>query len=69
MFICSLATTWLANDKLLCRVPAGAGTALPISVEVTGRRAFVNDAFAYEPPLISKVCHCPQCTDSHQREV
>jgi hypothetical protein len=53
--MCSLASTWLANDKLLCRVPAGAGKALPISVEVTGRKAFVNDAFSYESPLISKV--------------
>lgn len=49
------STMWVSDTQVTCRVPAGVGAALAVSVAIAGRTASLAGALSYSPPTVLTV--------------
>ncbi len=52
---CSASSTAVAHTSITCTLPPGAGSNLPVDVEVDGQPSSVNGSLSYDPPAITAV--------------
>jgi hypothetical protein len=52
---CSSPSTALAHTSITCTLPPGAGSNLPVGVEVDGQTSSVDGSLSYDPPAITAV--------------